>query len=291
MSTIRRVLFAVDFSAGCQSLVPTVRRMVEYWGVEVTLLHVIEAKQWPGRTQELERLMGQTRTIARQIGSRHVSCRLERGAAGERVLEYAGAHSVDLIAIAACGSSGLRGVRIGSVADQILAEAPCHVWLGWNSGGGSPASGMFARRVACALAHDDLDEYVLREAENISGDLRADLTVIQAVPVPRDRPLVLLRDESGREAILSRAKGRIDKLLRRFFPPAEVAVEMGSQSAVIGRVIQSKAMGLLVTSNLREAILAAESACPVLRVATPQTAAGSVGIPEEGYAIAAGRIA
>src|SRR5579864_7210965 len=119
MSTIRRVLFAVDFSAGSQVLVPTVRRMIEYWGVEVTVLHIIEAKQWPGRKQAVERLVAQMQSIARQLGGRHVTWRLERGAAAERVLEYARDHSMDLIAISARGSSGLRGARIGSVADQI----------------------------------------------------------------------------------------------------------------------------------------------------------------------------
>lgn len=290
MSTIRRVLFAVDFSAGCQLLVPTVRRMIEHWGVEVTLLHVIEARQWPGRTQELDRLVAGMRTIIRKLGSRHVTWRMERGAASERVLEYARTHSMDLIAISARGSSGLRGARIGSVADQILAEASCHVWLGWNSDRASSV-GMYARRVACALAQDEWDEYILREAENISGDLQADLTVIQAVPLPGGLPLVVPRDTAARDAILARVKRRIEKLLRRFYAPADVTVEAGSHSAVVSSVIQSKAMGLLVTSNLREAILAAESECPVLRVATPAQSAASNAIPETEIAMAAGRSA
>src|SRR6516164_10249666 len=89
MSTIQRVLFAVDFSPGCQALVPTVRRMIESWQTEVTLLHVIEAKQWLGRKRDLERLMVSMRTIAQEgLGDRRVTCRLERGTAAERILEY-----------------------------------------------------------------------------------------------------------------------------------------------------------------------------------------------------------
>jgi nucleotide-binding universal stress UspA family protein len=264
--------------------------MIEYWGVEVTLLHIVEADQWPGRRQELDRLVAGIQTISRKLGGRHVTWRMERGVAGERVLEYARAHSMDLIAISARGSSGLRGPRLGSVTDQILAEASCHVWLGWNSDRSSSV-GMYARRVACALAQDEWDEHILREAENISGDLQADLTVIQAVPLPGHLPLVVPRDEAARDAILARAKRRIEKLLRRFYAPADVTVEAGSHGAVVSSVIQSKAMGLLVTSNLREAILAAESECPVLRVATPISGRASNAIPEPEFAMAAGRSA
>ena len=49
MFTFHHVLFPVDFSSGCQALAPTVRRMVEVWSVDVTLLHAIdESAGWEG---------------------------------------------------------------------------------------------------------------------------------------------------------------------------------------------------------------------------------------------------
>ena len=290
MFAIQRVLFATDFAGGCQSLAPTVRRMIDYWRAEVTLLHVIEAKRWPGRAQELGQLMDRMRAVARELGERRVKCRLERGDAAERVLEYARDNQMDLVVISARGSSGLRGKALGSVADRILSEAECSVWLDWDAVRQSPERGMYARRVACALAHNESDEYVLHEADEISGNLDAGLTVIQAVCAPPEKPLILMRDQRAREAAVETAKRRIEMLRRRSFAPAEMAVEPGSHYAVVGRVIRKQATGLLITGSLREAIVAAAPECPVLRVATPRTAAAFAAL-EGPYIAVAGRSA
>ncbi|HLK51659.1 MAG TPA: universal stress protein [Bryobacteraceae bacterium] len=290
MFAIRRVLFGVDFAAGCQALVPTVRRMIEYWHAEVTLLHVIEEKRWPGRKHDLERLMLRMRAIARQLGERDVRCRLERGNAAERLLEYARANQIHLVVVSGRGASGRSSSMIGPVADQLLTEAACCVWLDWGPAHSNRARGMHARRVACALAHNDSDEYVLHEADDISGNLDAELTVIQAVCAGPGKPLVLFRDRPVRDAAIAIAKQRIEILRRRFFAPAEVAVETGSHAAVVRRVIQRQAAGLLITGNLREAIVAAAPHCPVLRVATPAAVAARAAL-ELPYAAVAGRSA
>lgn len=292
MSMIRRVLFPVDFSPGSQALVPTVRRMIESWRAEVTLLHVIEPRHWPGQRQELSHLMDQLRTIAEKgLGSRRVTLRLEQGAPGERILEHIRRKGADLVLMSAGASSQLHGNPIGSVVDQVLTEAPCSVWLDWGSARSPYRAGMFARRVACALALNDSDEYVLRQAANISGKLEAGLTVIHAVCPAPDKPVALLWDRRTRAGVLERAKKRIEALLRHFYPAAEVAVEVGSCRAVVNRVIQEDGMGLLITGNSREAILAARCECPVLRLGIPAAATAAATKQEPAYAMAARRIA
>jgi hypothetical protein len=83
------------------------------------------------------------------------------------------------------------------------------------------------------------------------------------------------------------AKRRIEGLLRRVHPAAGVAVEVGSSQTVVSRIIQDRQMGLLVTGNCREAILAAEGECPVLRLATAAGASVRIAEPEPEYAMAA----
>jgi nucleotide-binding universal stress UspA family protein len=289
MSSIHRVLFPVDFSPACQSLLPTIRRMIEYWHAEVTLLHVIEARAWAGQRQKLEQITTRMRVIAGHLGEGSVKFRLERGVAAERVLEYVRAHQVDLVAIAARGATGARRAPLGSVADQVLAEAPCRVWLDWGWTHSNPRAGMYARRVACALANHASDEYVLRSAEDVSGNLNAALTVIQAVCEPAEHSLVLLRNQRLPDSAVAQATKRIENLRRRFLQRVDVAVEAGSHTAVVSEVIRRQASGLLVTGNLREAILGAESECPVLRVAAPGAAAGATW--EASYLTAARRSA
>ena len=71
-----------------------------------------------------------------------------------------------------------------------------------------------------------------------------------------------------------------------FSPPAEAIVEVGQSSEVVGRALESRDAGLLVTGNCREAILAAQFECPVLRLAPPASAAVAAAEPERLYAAA-----
>jgi nucleotide-binding universal stress UspA family protein len=128
MLTFRHLLFPVDFSSGCQALASTVRRMVEVWSVDVTLLHPIDEELWLGRPLELERLMRQMKAIAGDgPQARFFGFRLERGQPAVRILEYVRAHPIDLVVIPAGGTSP----PVGSMTDQVLAEASCPVWLDW----------------------------------------------------------------------------------------------------------------------------------------------------------------
>lgn len=274
MSTIQRVLFPVDFSSSCQALVPTIRRMMECWRAEVTLLHVMESGHWFERRHELERPLLQMRAIAETgLQAPGARCRLERGEPAERILEYVRANSVDLVVIPASRSPRLHGRAVGSVADRVLAEARCPVWLDWGSARSQTTAGMFSQRVCCALELNDSDEPVMQGAAGIAVDLGADLTMVHAVSPPPGRPLMLLWDPKVRDREVGRAKRRLEELRRRFQPSAEVAVEIGPSRSVVSRTILNAATGLLVTGNCRDAILAAESECPVLRIAMPATSA------------------
>ncbi len=232
--------------------------------------------------------MARLRMIAEGLRDRGVTCRVERGAPGERILEHLRTKGADLVVMSAGGSSGNP---IGSVADQVLAEAPCSVWLDWGSARSRSEAGMYAHQVACALALNESDESVLSQASDISQELEAGLTVIHAVWSPPSKPVLLSGDRGVREGVLERARRRIEGLLRRFHSAGRVAVEVGSSRAVVSRIIQDRGMGLLVTANSREAILAARHECPVLRLPIPAAASVGATEPERRYAMAARRTA
>lgn len=283
MFTFHHALFPVDFSSGCQALAPTVRRMVEVWRVDVTLLHVIDEERWLGRRHEQERLMRQMQTIAGDgPQARYFGFRLDRGRPAGRILEYIRAHPIDLVVIPAGGT----GRPMGSVADQVLAEASCPVWLDWGAARSRAATGMDARRVCCALELGESDETVLGTAAKMAAELGAKLSLIHALaPTAGKRP-VYLWDPGIREREVAQVVRRLDGLRHRFSPPAEAIVEVGRSSEVVGRALHSRDAGLLVTGNCREAILAAHSECPVLRLAPPASAAVTSAEPERLYAAA-----
>jgi nucleotide-binding universal stress UspA family protein len=292
MSTIRRVLFPIDFSLGCQILAPTVRMMIELWHAEVTLLHVIEDRNWRGRYHDLERPMAQMEAIAQDaIYAPRVRRRIERGSAAGCILQYIRLNHIDLVVIPARGSTALHRSPLGSVADEILKEAPCPVWLDWGAARSSLTPGMQARRVCCALELGESDEHVLHEAAAFTMNLGASLTVVHAVSPMPGRPLALLRDGDVRQREFGSIERHIERLRRRYAPSADVKIEVGSSETVVSRTIRAQSAGLLVTGHFLEAIMAARSECPVLRLAPPASSAVPLMEPEPRYADAAQRSA
>lgn len=277
MSANQRVLFPVDFSVECHALMPTVRKMLARWQAEVTLLHVVEPRRWLGRKAEVQRLMAHIPMIAGEtLLEQNVHCRLERGAPGDRILDYVREHPVDLIVMSAGRSSKFHGNPVGEVSDQVLAEAPCPVWLDWTVVRARAAAGMNARQVCCALELDESDERIFRKAAQMSEELDAVLTAVHALFPSRGEPLDVLWDQRVRERELDTAAKRVASLRTRFCPSSACSIDVGSRHTVLSRVLRSLEAGLLVTGNQRDAILAAESECPVLRLPASASAALAV---------------
>jgi hypothetical protein len=172
--------------------------MVEVWSVDVTLLHAIDEERWLGGRPELERLMRRMKAIAGDgPQARYFGFRLERGQPAVRILEYVRAHPIDLVVIPAGGTSR----PVGSVADQVLAEASCPVWLDWGAVRCRATTGMDARRVYCALELGECDETVLAKAAKMAAELGAELSLIHALPPTAGKPPVYLGEvgiRSGR---------------------------------------------------------------------------------------------
>src|SRR6476660_9380447 len=170
MSHIRRVLLPIDLSSSSSTLASTVQRMIECWGVDITLLHVLESRPLFGRGNEMERAMAQLEfTAATDFGAARVTRRVDRGGAADRILDYVRENHVDLIVMAASGASGIRRRPLGHVAEAVLAEAPCSVWLDWPSSIPPAPAGMRAERVCCAIDLDGSTEHVVRSAARFAS--------------------------------------------------------------------------------------------------------------------------
>jgi nucleotide-binding universal stress UspA family protein len=265
MSRIRRVLYPTDFSAACRGLAPAVRRMVESWQAEVTLLHVLEGRPRFAPPNELEDAMSVLEAIGeKELPFVRVNPRVERGRPAERILQYAQSHGVDLIVTPARMPSAGRQ-PFGVVTEEILAAAPCAVWLDWTPRPADvPVDG---RRVCCALDFDGSEELVLREAAALANERRTGLAIVHAFD-PDGLPAAgaPLSPRARARELLS-AEMRVDALRRRFAAAAGAIVESGTTEAIVGRAVRSLEAGLLVTGRQRESILAAAPVCPVWSIA------------------------
>jgi nucleotide-binding universal stress UspA family protein len=230
--------------------------------------------------------MAQMEFLARKDFAFAPVCRRAvRGPAADAILAYARLNEPDIIVMQAGGAPNVGRSSLGHVTEQVLTATPCAVWLEWMTG-----SGDCARHICCAVRLDESDEAVLCRAAEVARGLGAELTIIHAVSPEPEKRAALLWDSGVREHALRTAQVLADTLRRKFAPEARLHIAIGGVHEVVSRALYRLDAGLLVAAQ-REAIFAARSTCPVLRVA--QAARSRTHVPDPGpsRAIAASRTA
>lgn len=258
----QRVLFPIDLSLNFRVVSASTRRMFDRPDIEMVMLHAIEEPSRSVRGMEMARAMAQMEFLAHEIFDHaKVSRRADRGRAADCILDYAQSHAVDVIVMPAGGPESLRRNSLGHVTEEILATAPCAVWMEWMTG-----SVEYVRHICCAVELDGADEPVLCRAAEIAGEFGAQLTIIHAVAL--ELPMALWWDTDAVEQDLRRARMQVDELRKRFAPAARTHVEAGHSETVVSCVLHRLNAGLLVAARQGPALVAAAMACPVLRLPT-----------------------
>jgi nucleotide-binding universal stress UspA family protein len=268
MSAIQRVLFPIDLSLNYPALTASTRRMFDRPNVEIIMLHAIEEPANDFRGVEVVRAMTQMEFLARrQFDVARVCRRVQRGPAGDCILEYAWRNEVDVILMPAGGPDSLRRNSVGHVAEEVLSGASCDVWMERMTGAVE-----CVRHICCAIRLDQNDAAVLSRAVEVADDLGAELTILHAV-VP-DGPMALWWEGDAFQEIRI-ARMRVDELREKFAPRARLHVEGGHLGALVSRALFRLDAGLLISAGKGEALVATAMACPVLQVATPESARDS----------------
>jgi universal stress protein A len=139
---IRSILAPTDFSRHADAAVKYACALAERFGAKLYLLHVLsevvpvgpDPMLAPVLSPDFYRETEQSSqdalaTLIQPDWGRPASVEtaVRWGVPVDAVIEFAGAHAVDLIVIATHGRTGLSHVLLGSVAERIVREAPCPV--------------------------------------------------------------------------------------------------------------------------------------------------------------------
>jgi nucleotide-binding universal stress UspA family protein len=250
MSDYSRVLIPIDLTPARQAMAPAVRRIVDTRNAEITLLHVVESQPWVGRAGHTLRLLSELEMLAqRRFRGARLVRRIEWGRPADCILNVVRTGGADLVLMAAAGGS-LRSDPLGEVAREVLAEACCPVLLEWPTV--APVNHARVQPVCCAVEWDGNEAHLLRAAVRAAERCGA--------------PLILLSAAGWREGEAEVLRSRARELSGELAPEAEVRIEAGNLTAVIGRALRFHGAGLLVAGGSREVLLAAERECPVLYV-------------------------
>jgi len=140
LGAYRRAVVAVDLNKGGEKLLKVVKPYVE----EALDLSVLHASSVPYEDYVLLELGPMTRlrevaqkdaakslqSLVRKSGLVRAETKVTPGDPRVRILEEAKSHSSELIVVGTRGLKGVKRLVLGSVAEWILANAPCDVLVG-----------------------------------------------------------------------------------------------------------------------------------------------------------------
>jgi universal stress protein A len=142
MTRIRRVVYASDFSAASNRAFTTAVTMAKSSDAKLTIVHVLapvlptvplqyvdavtldqldkQVRQWSAR--QLDKLAGR----ARKAGVRATAL-LRAGDPASMIVRTARSVRADLLVVGTHGRRGFQRFLLGSVAERVIATAPCPV--------------------------------------------------------------------------------------------------------------------------------------------------------------------
>ncbi len=295
MNTLRiaRVLFPTDFSECAEHAFSHAAFIAVQHGAELHVLHVAEATD----ADPLVGLGGLRITpedVAEQLGLPApppapvapddpiplIEAEVRAPSVAPAILDYVRTHDIDLIVMGTHGRQGFERVRLGSVAEAVVRQAPCPVLL---VGAVAPAGLPAIERVLAPTDFSDPAQEAARYARAIADLYGARLDLVHVLDEMMLRPayVPLLGSFQIEEA---RARGQAEAELARLSAelggeaathvlvghPAttlvDVAEEHGSDLIVIGSHGRRGFERLLLGSVAEQVIRLAS--CPVFVVKT-----------------------
>jgi len=287
MGLISNILFPVDFSRSCVAMAPFVKRSAAVFGARVSLIHVYDLNSYTG-TEVFVRgpieIADEHREIARE--------RLDAFLAHEfpvaefpRILKFGDAaatiaetarHGFDLIMMPT-HAGVFRRTLLGSTTAKVLDAADCAVETSLHAEVITPRPTAH-REWVIAVGLSNNSERVLRFAQEISAQAKANLTIVHAVPgFDRKLPVKLGLEEEIQSAESREAFERIAELQMRAGSNLPVHIVAGPlKEALVEAARRVEADGLIIGRSPRPGFegrlrdltyaMVRDAPCPVISV-------------------------
>jgi nucleotide-binding universal stress UspA family protein len=286
MLPFRKILFPVDYSEPCTTVVPYVRDMLRHFTADLTLVHaygpgalayselVLAEPQWPEQIQAFEDK--RIREFASEMfPDEHVEAFAKEGEAGQVIDHFVRHQGTDLVMLPTRGLGPVRRFLLGSVTAKVLHDVGAAVWTGVGSALADHQPAVPYKSIVCALDDSDEAEAVLKAAASIACTYNAELHLLHAVPTP---PMALEVDYNAyRKDLMDAADFRLRELKAKFGVKAPHSViDTMIIDGVRQEVLKRKADLVVVGRGEAQATfgrvwsvlypIVRESPCPVLSI-------------------------
>lgn len=259
MINFKRILFPVDFSVQCKTIVPFVRAMAKCFDSEIVVLHVVDIPDsWQGSTEvggeatsaDIDRLHREAtialdRFVAQGFPGARVSPRVAKGDAARQIVDYAHEQQVDLIMIPTHGYGPFRTLLLGSVTAKVLHDVRCPVWTGVHAEQMISHSPDRWKRVLCAVETDEHGESVIRWASQFAQQQSLELQLVHAV-AGADSMWTAENDPSMYEFLFHAAREQLARFQSRAGTNLDIRLTGGSVGSAVHKAAQEYDADLIV---------------------------------------------
>lgn len=141
MMTLLKILCAVDFSESSRFATDAAADLARRFGAELTLVHVREPPLSPEEQlhaardlaesdrREMQAKLEAWRMETERLAGTPVKAILVHGASAPEIVATARNEHFDLLVTGTHSRKGIRRMLLGSVAERIVREAPCAVFV------------------------------------------------------------------------------------------------------------------------------------------------------------------
>jgi nucleotide-binding universal stress UspA family protein len=194
MLPFKRILFPVDYSDRCRSIIPYVNDMVEHFSAALTVVHArgVGAARYaeldvadPNWEEEVRQLEEQRlrKFVSETFPGRHVDSILEIGEPGHVIDQVIQHHGTDLVMMPTHGRGPVRRLLLGSITAKVLHDASAAVWTCTERMAGHAESVPY-KSILCAVDLSDETEAVVRAAVSLAESYHARLSLVHVVEMP-----------------------------------------------------------------------------------------------------------
>ena len=126
----KQVLWPTDWSEVSERALDEAITISAQHGAQLLMLHVIESPELEMSWLHEEHMEKRLRKLReRKAGAQNARLLVGHGVAAKEITRIAAAECVDLIVMSTHGSNGWQSLRLGSVAQKVMREVPCPVFL------------------------------------------------------------------------------------------------------------------------------------------------------------------
>ena len=227
---LKNILFATDFENSARRALPFAVAMANQYHAKLYVAHVIPPEAYVfARPESTEKILKEARDYAgysldqliNPVRHRGQPCEtlLGEGDVAEVLAEFVQRHAADMIVVGTSSRAGLGKVLLGSIAEEIIREAPCPVLTVGPHVTAEASAGV--QSIVCVTDFSPGSVRATEFAMSLAYENQAHLTLIHVVEgILRDSPHLAIQ--------------LTEKRLREMIPPdpdlryePEVLVEIG----------------------------------------------------------------